>query len=197
MSPKWVIHVPCLSGRLSMLASGSIPLKLLLLPWVLEQAKLCAYPLKVTICYSSLAPTKVIAIGLQSQKFWSCLSGTGHLGWGAQYRVWIPLSDISSAIISSAIFGLPIRVCGSWLYCVYILLCILFWFLLYIFSCRFFLLIFRSFSLIAALYTVINLVCYGRMWTQSSSALPSLNNIFYTSFIPMDIITALVIIPHA
>ena len=70
MSPKWVIHVPCLSGRLSMLASESIPLKLLLLTWVLEQAKCCVYPLKVTICYSSLAPTKVIPIGLQSQKFW-------------------------------------------------------------------------------------------------------------------------------
>lgn len=47
-----------------------------------------------------------------------------------------------------------------------ILPCILFWFLLYIFSCISFLMIFRSFSLIAALYTVINLVC---LWEYVSS----------------------------
>lgn len=47
-----------------------------------------------------------------------------------------------------------------------ILPCILFWFLLYIFSCISFLLNFRSFSLIAALYTVINLVC---LWEYVSS----------------------------
>lgn len=40
------------------------------LPWVLEKAKFCVYPLKVAIWHSSLAPTNVIPIGLQSQMFW-------------------------------------------------------------------------------------------------------------------------------
>ena len=42
--------------------------------------------------------------------------------------------------------------CESWLYCVSALLPILLWFLLYVFCCRSFLLVFRSFSSIVAIF---------------------------------------------
>ena len=81
--------------------------------------------------------------------------GLGSLSWRYPLQLFIlpflgyPLGFVDLDYIVSAI--LP---------------CILFWFLLYIFSCISFLLIFRSFSLIAALYTVIKSVC---LWEYMSS----------------------------
>ena len=97
------------------------------------------------------------------------LSGAGPTGWGAQCGAQTPLSlrGISAMVIILPFVGHLPRVTGLDYTVCLPLLPLSLWFLLYIFSCRkSFLLVFRSFSSIVALYVFVILVC---PWEEVSS----------------------------
>ena len=160
------------------------PFKLLPLNWVFEHVILCALwdqSLFFLLSFSSPSFSLSLSLllyasptGLQSQTFWelTCLPSEEHPGWRTQCGAWTPQSlRRASAIVIILLFvgHLPMGVDLDYTVSL-ALLVILWWFLLYIFSCgKSFTLVFRSLSLIVALYVVIILVCsWEEMRSESS-----------------------------
>ena len=97
-------------------ASGSDPLKSLLLPWVSEYVRFCECPLRVeSISYIPLALPKASPAGLQSQMFWGLVFlMQDPLAWGVWRGAWTPcfLGKTSAIIIILLFVGCPPRGMG-------------------------------------------------------------------------------------